>query len=187
MKNLIFVFCAFIALTLFACGGKKNDEAFYDVEEEEEKGNPEKIFFLEDFYEKYFENFNDPEALNNLIKDKITQRADSIIKSKIGNEEKNYWKFFKPNTLDSIPEDQLKNVIEQVEVYASLIDSLEGTPEEDNYYDVDIVDLKVQNHTFVMYVIGNNGEFKIDSISNPDYIVAPKTETNKPTPETEKK
>ena len=158
-------FASFVAVLMLACGGKQNVEDYSDLDFEVE-GNPEKVAFIEDFYEKIYQNFNDPEALYNLVSDKLSERGDSIARAVTGEDEQNAWKILKPKALDSIPDPDLMN---PVFVQLHTLDSLDNPELKDNYYDVQIEDLSQQNHTIMLYVVGTNGNFKIDSISNPDY------------------
>lgn len=178
MKNHFFSFllCA-IAFAMMACGGNKNNEDFYDVEYEIE-GNPEKVAFLEDFYEKYLTNLNDPDALANFVTDRITDNAAEIIKKIAGEKEDLTYKIFKPASIDSMAEDA------QLEpVFVTLHDNNEEG--KDNLYNVQITDMNGKLHDIVVSVTGSNGEFKIDSIFNPDYCkevekdTATETETEK--------
>ncbi len=164
MKQITLILCTLFVFHLFSCGKKQEVEDYYDTEFEVE-GNPEKVAFLMDFYEKYFENLSDPEALTNLVNDKITDKARNMIKRQLGDKDEDVWKFFKPISLDSIP-----NIEEMEDVFVSLHEEPGVDDKESlNYYDVVVEDLQHKNHTFMFYVIGYNGDFKIDSISNPDY------------------
>ena len=186
MKNLFFIVAALFVLSFLACGGKKDVEDYYETEYEVE-GNPEKVAFLEDFYEKYFQNFNDPDALVNLVSDKLTPRADSIIKKLVGDNDDSMWKAFKPVVMDSIPESELTNMSNKIFVTLHEDASIEDDNETNNYYDVVIEDMDVLNHTIMLYVVGSNGDFKIDSISNPDYEKKDNVvNDNTPEPEIEK-
>ncbi len=179
MRKISFVaFASLMAVIMFACGGKQNVDDYSDLDFEVD-GNPEKVAFIEDFYEKFYQNFNDPEALYNLVSDKLSERGDSLARAITGEDEQNAWKILKPKSLDSIPDPELMN---PVFVQRHELDSLDNPADKDNFYDVQIEDLSQQNHTIMLYVVGTNGNFKIDSISNPDYA-----KTTEPAPEKETK
>lgn len=168
-RSFLFVITAIASIAFMACGGKSNNDdydGFDDIE-----GDPEKVAFIEDFYGKFYESLNDHESLYNLVSDALSERGDSIAKRMVGGEEKDIWKALKPNSLDSLPD---VNMIEPAFV------SLREMPDVDDkdknsYYDVNIEDLNRNPNTLMLYVIGTNGNFKIDSISNPDF--EKKTET----------
>lgn len=173
MKNLCSVVLPVaMVLALMACGGNKNNEDYYDSEYQIE-GNPEKVVFLEDFYEKYMSNLNDQDALSNFVSDLITDRTAEIVKRISEGKEDMLYKIFKPAAIDSIGED------EQLEpVFVTLHDNNEEG--KDNLYNVQITDLRGNLHDIAISVTGSNGEFKIDSIFNPDYCKAEQAEEENP-------
>ena len=162
-RCFLLAMAAMISLAFIACGSKCNNDEYDGADEVD--GDPEKVAFIEDFYGKFYESLNDHESLYNLVSDALSERGDSIAKRMVGGEEKDIWKALKPNSLDSLPD---VNMIEPAFV------SLREMPDVDekdknSYYDVNIEDLNRNPNTLMLYVIGTNGNFKIDSISNPDF------------------
>lgn len=162
-RSFLFLLAILTTFAFMACGGQKNNEEYDDWEDVE--GDPEKKAFIEDFYEKFYESLNDKESLYNLVSDALSDRGDSIAKSMVGGEEKDIWKALKPNALDSLPDVEM---IEPAYVdYREMPDVDEI--DKNSYFDVTIEDLNRVNHFIMLYVTGTNGNFKIDSISNPDF------------------
>jgi hypothetical protein len=140
-----------------ACGGEKpktDDGSDDDVV----LGNPEKVAFVEDFYEKYFNALGDHEMLSNLMADLVSENGINVIKNTVGESQDAFVNIFKPAGLDSISDrSKLKvNVSQESE-------------NDDLLYDVAITDEQGKSTTIVLSVVGDNGSFRIDSISNPDF------------------
>lgn len=154
-----YLFLAMVALlSSCACGGEKtNTEGTPD--DDEVLGNPEKVAFVEDFYEKYFNALGDRESLSNLMNGLVSENGLNVIKNTLGESQDALINIFKPASLDSIAD------------RASLkVEVSQESNDDDLLYDVSITDGQGQPTTIVLAVAGDNGNFVIDSIANPDYI-----------------
>ena len=156
MKKFISLFL-FALLTFSACGGEKN-KTEDDNDDEEVVGNPAKVNFLEDFYGKYFDAINDQESLNNLLTDVVSERGFNVIGNIMGGDSLNYSKVFRPQGLDSL---ESRNDI-TVDVQP-----MENT--DDLLYNVSLIEKSGEAHDIVIAVAGDNDEFKIDSVANPQF------------------
>ena len=140
-----------------ACGGEKVNTP-EGGDEDEVLGNPEKVVFVENFYEKYFNALGDREMLSNLMSDKVSENGMQLIKNRVGESQDAFVNIFKPAGLDSISDRSKLSV-----------DVRQESEDDDLLYDVEITDEHGQATTIVLSVVGENGSYHIDSISNPDF------------------
>ena len=144
-------------LSSCACGGEKPNPSD-GGDDDEVLGNPEKVTFVEDFYEKYFNALGDREMLSNLMTEKVSEDGMSVIRNSVGESQDAFINIFKPAGLDTISDRSKLSV-----------DVKQVSPDDDLLYDVTITDEQGRSNTIVLSVVGDNGSFHIDSISNPDY------------------
>ena len=148
-----------LSLLLYSCGcGDEKQKGNDTSDDEVVLGNPEKVAFVEDFYEKYFNALGDRESLSNLMTDLVSEHGVDIIKRAVGDSQEAFINIFKPSGLDSIA-DRSKLTVDVNQV----------NPDDDMIYNVQITYGKGPAKTIVLSVTGDNGNFCIDSISNPDY------------------
>ncbi len=148
-----------LSLLLYSCGcGDEKQKGEDTSDDEVVLGNTEKVAFVEDFYEKYFDALGDRESLSNLMTDLVSERGVDVIKRAVGDSQDAFINIFKPSGLDSIA-DRTKLQVDVNQV----------NPDDDMLYDVKISYGKEPGSTIVLSVAGDNGSFQIDSISNPDY------------------
>lgn len=156
MKEMMRLMSALLLVISFAsCGGGRDGSPASD-DDEDVVGNPAKIAFVEDFYEKYYSSKGDAEALDNLVGNVLTDHALELIDSIAAAGE--WSRVFVPAALDTITDRS------QVAIEVEPQD-----PEDDLLYNVNISGTDGETHTVVVAVVGNDGEFMVDSISNPDY------------------
>ena len=148
-----------LSLLLYSCGyGDEKQKGEDTSDDEVVLGNPEKVAFVEDFYEKYFDALGDRESLSNLMTDLVSEHGVDVIKRAVGDSQDAFINIFKPSAIDSIADrTKLQVDVDQV------------NPDDDMLYDVKISYGKQPGSTIVLSVAGDNGSFQIDSISNPDY------------------
>ena len=151
------IFALATVFTLASCGCDKNKPAD-PSDDEVVLGNPEKVAFVEDFYEKYFNALGDREMLSNLMTEKVSEDGMSMIRNSVGESQDAFINIFKPAGLDTISDRSKLSV-----------DVKQVSPDDDLLYDVTITDEQGRSNTIVLSVVGDNGSFHIDSISNPDY------------------
>lgn len=148
-----------LSLLLYSCGcGDEKQKGEDTSDDEVVLGNPEKVAFVEDFYEKYFDALGDRESLSNLMTDLVSERGVDVIKRAVGDSQDAFINIFKPSNIDTIA-DRTKLQVDVNQV----------NPDDDMLYDVKISYDKGPGSTIVLSVAGDNGSFQIDSISNPDY------------------
>ena len=82
----------------------------------------------------------------------------SMIRNSVGESQDAFINIFKPAGLDTISDRSKLSV-----------DVKQVSPDDDLLYDVTITDEQGRSNTIVLSVVGDNGSFHIDSISNPDY------------------
>ena len=157
MKELMNLSMALLLIMTFvACGGDKNKNALAD-DDDDVVGNPAKIAFVEDFYETYYSSKGDAESLENLVENVLTEHAVEVLDRLSG--EGDWSHVFVPAALDTITDRS------QV-----AIDVEPQDPDNDLLYNVKITSAAGEAHTVVVAVVGNDGEFMVDSISNQDYL-----------------
>lgn len=156
MKKYLLIALAGL-LASCACGGEKPAPSD-GGDDDEVLGNPEKVTFVEDFYEKYFNALGDREMLSNLMTEKVSENGMVVIKNSVGDSQDAIINIFKPAGLDTISDRSKLSV-----------DVSQESQDDDFLYDVTITDEQGQSSTIVLSVVGENGSFHIDSISNPDY------------------
>lgn len=153
-KYLIFALVAL--LSSCACGDDKSKVD--ETDDDQVLGDPAKAAFLEDFYGKYFDALGDAESLNNLMDDIVSDKGREVIKNIVGDGQNAFVDIFKPVNLDSIADrTKVKIAVNQ------------QNNENDMLYDVVITDEEGNNSTITLSVVGDKGNYKVDSIYNPDY------------------
>ena len=157
MMSRYSIFALATALTLASCGCDKNKPAD-PTDDEVVLGNPEKVAFVEDFYEKYFDALGDRESLSNFMTDLVSEHGVEVIKNMAGEGQDAFVNVFKPVAIDTIADRS------KIAVDVSQIDN-----NDDLLYRVVITDESGQPHTIDLAVEGDKGSFKIDSIFNSDY------------------
>lgn len=154
MNSVIRIMSVMLVAVLASCGGSKEKSA-ETFDDEDVVGNPAKIAFVEDFYEKYYTSKDDAEALGNLVENVLTDHALELVGELAG--EGDLGRVFVPASLDTITDrSQVSIEVEPQDL------------EDDLLYNVKISGPDGVAHSVVVAVVGSDGEFMVDSISNPD-------------------